>query len=130
MTMQVFDELTTEELDRIERCIRASTAGPWFSYVVGRDADTDLNYIETGSCNEVGTFKQMELHGASAADQDFIANARQDVPRLLAEVRRLRARLQSQRAAASDLHSPACIGVIDTPASRLPSSVWPEMQRT
>jgi hypothetical protein len=30
---------------------------------------------------------------ASAADQDFIANARQDVPRLLAEVRRLRAAL-------------------------------------
>jgi len=32
----------------------------------------------------------IELTGATAADQDFIAHARQDVPRLLAEIERLR----------------------------------------
>lgn len=34
----------------------------------------------------------IELAGATIADQDFIAHARQDVPRLLEEVARLKAR--------------------------------------
>ncbi|MBK9029887.1 MAG: NAD-dependent epimerase/dehydratase family protein [Myxococcales bacterium] len=37
----------------------------------------------------------IELTGATVADQDFIAHARQDLPRLLAEVRRLRAQRSS-----------------------------------
>jgi hypothetical protein len=32
----------------------------------------------------------IELSGASVADQDFIAHARQDVVRLITEIRRLR----------------------------------------
>ena len=32
----------------------------------------------------------IELSGATKADQDFIAHARQDVPRLLDEIERLR----------------------------------------
>jgi hypothetical protein len=36
--------------------------------------------------------------GVPDDDQDFIAHARQDVPRLLAEVRRLRALLGDERA--------------------------------
>jgi len=35
----------------------------------------------------------IEMSGATDDDQDFIAHARQDLPRLLAEVRRLRALL-------------------------------------
>jgi hypothetical protein len=34
--------------------------------------------------------EDIELSGATVADQDFIAHAREDVPRLVAEVRRLR----------------------------------------
>jgi hypothetical protein len=37
-----------------------------------------------------GRHDDIELTGASVADQDFIAHARQDVPRLVAEVERLR----------------------------------------
>jgi len=32
----------------------------------------------------------IELFGATVADQDFIANARQDIPRLIDEIERLR----------------------------------------
>jgi hypothetical protein len=32
----------------------------------------------------------IELSGATIADQDFIAASRQDIPRLIAEIRRLR----------------------------------------
>ena len=37
--------------------------------------------------------EDIELSGATVADQDFIAHARQDVPRLIAEVRRLQRQL-------------------------------------
>jgi hypothetical protein len=37
--------------------------------------------------------EDIETSGATTADQDFMAAARQDIPRLIAEVRRLRALL-------------------------------------
>jgi len=37
--------------------------------------------------------EDIELTGATDADQDFIAHTRQDMPRLLAEVQRLRQRI-------------------------------------
>lgn len=33
--------------------------------------------------------EDIEMTGATQADQDFIAHARQDIPRLLSEIRRL-----------------------------------------
>ena len=97
MTLQMFDEFSDEELDRIERLSDAATQGPWFSYIVGRDTDAESNCIEVGTCNELGSCKSIEVVGGTVADQDFIASARQDVPRLLLEVRVLRARLDSLR---------------------------------
>ena len=66
-----------------ERCARA-TAGPWKSYIEGRDHTSGSNFIMT--CGE-----DIELLGATGADQDFIAHARQDIPLLLAEIDRLMA---------------------------------------
>jgi hypothetical protein len=40
--------------------------------------------------------EDIELSGASIEDQDFIAHAREDVERLLAEVRRLKSLLAGQ----------------------------------
>lgn len=97
MLMQTHKELSEADLDQIERLIDAATPGPWFSYRVGRDAEAATNYVETGTCNELGTFRCIEVAGASEADQDFIASARQELPRLLFEVRVLRARLQAHR---------------------------------
>ena len=72
------------DMDAIrQRCIMA-TPGPWKSYVEGRDHDSGSSFIMTSG-------EDIELIGASVADQDFIAHARQDIPQLLAEIRRLKA---------------------------------------
>lgn len=61
-----------------QRCHKA-TKGPWVSYVEGRDHTCGSNFIRTAG-------EDVELVGASVDDQDFIANARQDVPWLINEV--------------------------------------------
>ena len=97
MNAQPSMELSDDELRNIENRVCAATPGPWFSYIAGRDKEAPMSVIELGQCNELGTFKAIEVIGASPADQDFIASARQDLPRLLAEVRALRARLRSSK---------------------------------
>lgn len=70
------------ELDEIEaRCQRA-TPGPWESFVEGRDHTSGSSFIRTAE-------EDLEILVATPADQDFVAHARQDIPRLLAEVRAL-----------------------------------------
>lgn len=97
MKLTIYDEFTEQELNRIERLVEAATQGPWYSYVVGRDVEAVSNCIEVGSCNELGSFRSIQLEGATVADQDFIASARQDLPKLLLEVRRLRSCLEALR---------------------------------
>jgi hypothetical protein len=76
--------MTPEEIAEIQsRCDRASPP-PWKSMIEGRDHTS-------GSPSARG--EDIELSGATGDDQDFIAHARQDVPRLLEEVRRLRSLL-------------------------------------
>jgi hypothetical protein len=77
--------MTDEELARLEARLRDASPGPWISFVEGRDHDSGSSFIQTSASD-------IELSGATAADQDFIAHARQDLPRLLIEIRRLRAR--------------------------------------
>ncbi|MEA2695941.1 MAG: hypothetical protein QOI66_212 [Myxococcales bacterium] len=79
-------QITVGELEEIEVRCAAATRGPWRSLVEGRDHVAGSNFIQTDG-------EDIELIGASGADQDFIAHARQDVPQLVAEVRRLRRRL-------------------------------------
>lgn len=74
------DEAELAEMEA--RCVAASP-GPWHSHIVGRDLEAGLNCIELGSC------ELLEVLGAKTADQDFIASARSDVPRLIADIRRL-----------------------------------------
>ena len=70
-------DITKDELKSIlERCI-AATDGPWVSFVEGRDHSSGSNFIQTAS-------DDIELAGATVADQDFIAAAKQDIPRLVA----------------------------------------------
>jgi hypothetical protein len=61
--------------------------------VEGRDHDSGSNFIMTGTDTARGN--DIELTGATVADQDFIAHARQDIPQLLAEIRRLKSLLHS-----------------------------------
>jgi hypothetical protein len=80
-----FDGMTDEELERIEARLHDAAPGPWISFVEGRDHDSGSSFIQTAA-------DDIYLSGATVADQDFIAHARQDLPKLLIEVRRLRAR--------------------------------------
>ena len=87
-------ELTDEQLDAIAARANAAQPGPWLRY-------TQSDHASLRSSNGemvAGTFG-WEWGGIEhEADADFIAHAREDVPALLAEVRRLRAAEQRVQA--------------------------------
>ena len=74
--------MTEQELAEIESRVRAATPGPWRSFIEDRDHECGSNFIKTQG-------EDIELIGGTDADQDFIAHARQDVPLLVEEIRRL-----------------------------------------
>ena len=80
--------LSDRELNEIRQRCEATTPGPWRSLIEGRDHSSGSSFIMTGDGESRG--EDIELNGGTAADQDFIANARQDIPRLLAEIDRLK----------------------------------------
>ena len=75
--------LTDQDLADIQARLNAASPGPWQSFIEGRDHEGGSSFIRTQG-------EDIELTGVTDADQDFIAHARQDLPRLLEEVRRLR----------------------------------------
>ena len=84
------ERITDADLDAIERrCLGASPA-PWESFVEERDRFSGDSFIRVGGGSEPDMYLSRDNTPASAADLDFIANARQDIPRLLDEVRRVR----------------------------------------
>lgn len=83
-----FSGLTDQELTEIRLRCDAATIGPWVSYVEGRDHTSGSDFIMTGDGDSRG--EDIELTGATTADQDFIAHARQDILRLLDEIQRLK----------------------------------------
>ena len=85
------NQITDKEIEEIENRCKNATEGPWVSYVEGRDHTSGSNFIMRG--NGANRKEDLELIGATVADQDFIANARQDIPRLLGEIARLRSLL-------------------------------------
>ncbi|WP_148716567.1 hypothetical protein [Chitinolyticbacter meiyuanensis] len=79
---EVVPDITEQEArDIMHRC-EAASPGPWTSFVEGRDHTCGSNFIQTSG-------EDIELSGVTVADQDFIAAARQDLPRLLAMLARL-----------------------------------------
>jgi hypothetical protein len=81
------NSISETELTSIEGLVNAATGGPWKSFLEGRDHTSGSSFITNGG--EVHRGDDIELAGATDGDHDFIAAARQDVPRLIAEVRRL-----------------------------------------
>jgi hypothetical protein len=89
------DQLTEDdELDAISARCDEATPPPWRSLVEGRNHTSGSSFIMRGE--GTSRHEDIELTGASVADQDFIAHARQDVPRLVAEVVRLRRMLKER----------------------------------
>jgi hypothetical protein len=82
--------MTNREVQEIEARSEKASPGPWTSFIEGRDQLSGSSFIMTGPPGAEGD--DIEFIGATADEQDFIARARQDIPRLLAEVKRLRAR--------------------------------------
>ena len=80
--------LTDKEIAEIKERCDAASSGPWVSYIEGRDHTSGSDFIMIGEGESRG--EDIELSGATKADQDFIAHARQDVPTLLAEIKRLK----------------------------------------
>ena len=84
---------TTEEIEKIRARCNAARSGPWVSIIEGRDQTSGSSFIMIGE----GDNREEDLYltgdnlSVSVADYDFIANARQDIPFLLAEIDRLKA---------------------------------------
>ena len=86
-------DVTDEYLDEIQARCDATLPGPWRSFIEGRDHWGGDHFIQiTPDRDDMPdlylTWDDRVFRGA---DQDFIAHAREDVPALLQEVRRLRA---------------------------------------
>ena len=86
--MQKKTEISDYELNQIKQRCDKATSGPWVSYIEGRDHTSGSNFIMTGNKNNRG--EDIELIGGTIYDQDFIAHARQDIPNLINEIKRLK----------------------------------------
>jgi len=79
MTKRILDE---GRLKEIAARADAAASGPWRSVLEGHDHSSGSSCIVTSKGG-------IDLDGASDADIEFMANARQDVPYLIAELQRL-----------------------------------------
>lgn len=98
--------LTDADLDEIEARANAATPGPW-DVSDGNEGDwpprplwmVTNEAFHNPPADDDTPWIAAELHTGVRDDAEFVAAARTDVPRLLAEVRRLRAALASLPAA-------------------------------
>jgi hypothetical protein len=86
--------MTKEELEAIKARCKATSIAPWVSFIEGRDCESGSSFIMTGIQKGEHIWgenrgEDLEIIGATNADLDFIAHARQDIPRLLEEIERL-----------------------------------------
>ena len=91
--------MTEKELQEIRARAEAATEGPWewrkLEYDED-DSDTEMPWLDCAGDDPVMDFGDCEQYyptegtPPNEADAEFIAAARQDVPKLLAEVERLR----------------------------------------
>jgi hypothetical protein len=90
----VSDEpLTDDELVELERLTSAATPGPWTANIeeeapIGGSSMIGLDGVPGDFPPDMYVFHEREI--APAADIKFIAAARNYMPRLIAELRRLR----------------------------------------
>lgn len=91
------DGIAEAELVEIEQRAHAASPAPWEAFIEARDHTAGDDFIRIGGFDDAQPDMYIQHYlGANsvrvpAADLDFIAHARQDVPRLVAEIRRLRA---------------------------------------
>ena len=76
--------MTELELKEIEDRCNKATKGPWKSMIEGRDHTSGDSFIMTGG-EDIYI-----LNPLFDNNQDFIANAKQDIPKLIGEIKRLK----------------------------------------
>ena len=84
--------LSEKELQDIELRADQTQVGPWKACIEGRDQENISSFIQTGSEKDQGV--NIQLKGATIADIDFIAHSKQDIPKLIKEIKELRSLLQ------------------------------------
>lgn len=80
--------LTENELLEIEARCNLAKPGPWKAFLKGQDFESGLDIIKTGSTNYYEG-NDIEIFGATKEDLNFIANAKQDIPKLIQTIRQL-----------------------------------------
>jgi len=85
------------ELKEIEDRCNKAVKGDWKSFIEGRDHTSGDSFIMTGIKEGESIWSDnrgpdIYLSGATEFDQDFIAHAKKDIPRLIAEIRKLKKR--------------------------------------
>lgn len=93
--------MTSEQLQIIKDRYSYTSIAPWVAYIEGRDLESGSSFIMTGipKGEDIWQTKRgedFEISGATNADLDFIANARQDIPQLIAEIERLNKLLKNE----------------------------------
>jgi hypothetical protein len=83
------------EIVAMKHRYQATSIAPWVSFIEGRDCESGSSFIMTGiekgdNIWDKTRGEDIYLSGATNADQDFIAHARQDIPMLIAEIERLK----------------------------------------
>lgn len=115
------DPLTDEELDQLEEIALAATAGPWHVRLLDDEDAMGLVAVSTVPDTGLGErwphFDHHEIVAATLVQQPryvdtaderwdenarFIAAARQSVPRLIDEIRRLRTQLDASHLKTTD----------------------------
>ncbi|MEV6106682.1 hypothetical protein AB0M28_18470 [Streptomyces sp. NPDC051940] len=102
------EELTEDELAEMEARVARASAGPWVPVLETQGATGGASCIQlapdTTDLDDGEMYLSRFVNGRQTlispnaqldADLDFIASAREDVPRLISEVRRLQAMLRT-----------------------------------
>ncbi|WP_282204758.1 hypothetical protein [Kitasatospora fiedleri] len=107
--MELDKALPEEELSAIERYVAGATPGPWGGWVESWHGIGGTSFIQLRADAEegdgdlpdsrAGDHKVVGEDTRADADIEFIANARQDVPRPVNEIRRLWAVLEEAHTA-------------------------------
>jgi len=91
-------DLDDETLDRLLRLLEGVDPAPWTSSVEGRDHDSGDTVIVIGSDGDhrEDLYLSRDSGPADVATHDLVAEARNALPALIGETRRLRSELAEQ----------------------------------
>lgn len=100
----------TLDLEAIERRAEKATPGPWSVPPPEKYGAPNHSYVEAPSGHVAITHVNGIYRDGCVSDAAFIAHAREDIPALIAEVRRLTAERDEAREALSECAAPFVLG--------------------